>query len=350
MQMGCYNKTMTTLRAWLPVLFTLALLATPMFANAQIVPECGITDKSDPLSAVGCDLCDFGKLLQNIINFMIVGVAVPLSALLFAYAGFLYATGGSNPGRITKAHKIFKNVLIGFLIAISGWLVINTIMTVVFSKGFFTGAGWYELECVQKISRDPGAGARLIGTSISDLIEEIVPGSKAPAYQVEYNCPSGYTFRPDTGECFSGLTGATAEPVVAATPITGEVSGGMCTPNPTAFGSRANLMSCICGAESAGIVNRESGVDVMPDGRAFSYGLYQINLTANEVRCPGQSPLPCPSAFSGRNYSARVINEPLFQACVAAAKRQDCNTATAVFLLNETPNGARNWSTYSQCN
>ncbi|MBP9710876.1 MAG: hypothetical protein KBD50_01275 [Candidatus Pacebacteria bacterium] len=209
---------MKTLRAWLPVFVVLILLAAPLTVDAQSyspLVQCGVDDGGN--GPITCDLCDLGKLMQNIINFLLVGIVVPLAAVMFAYAGVLYFTGGSNPGRITRAHKIFKNVLIGFLIAISGWLVVNTIMTVVFSKSFFDGGKWFELQCVETIRNKSDGDVRLAGTNFNDLINTILPEAEAPEYVrpetpqnvVGYDsagnplvCPGGYSYNAELNACF----------------------------------------------------------------------------------------------------------------------------------------------------
>lgn len=331
----------------------LSVLYVATGAVALLVPLAAYAQGLVPCTGIECNLCDVGHLMQNVIDYTIVGLAIPLAAAMFAYAGALYFTASGNLHRVAKAHKIFKNVLTGFLIAISAWLIINTIMTVVFSKSFFNGGQWFEIQCIEKITNKPDGSGRLIGTSFADLLNEIIPVAKAPAYNVTYSCPAGYTYRPESGDCFNfnGATQDIKDPIVSAAPVTGDVSTGSCAPNPI-FGSQANLMSCICGAESSGVASQPSRTDIMrndPARRAFSYGLYQINLTVNDIRCPGQPVLNCPDAFAGTNYDARVTNEALFATCVAAARRPDCNANSALYLLTQTPNGARNWSTYGQC-
>jgi hypothetical protein len=54
--------------------------------------------------------------------------------------------------------------------------------------------------------------------------------------------------------------------------------------------------------------------DIMEDGRPFSTGLAQINLTAHEI-----DGVACYKAFQGRNYKAVVIDEVLYQKCLKMA-------------------------------
>jgi len=65
-------------------------------------------------------------MAQRIINFLLY-MSVAIAAAAFAMAGFKYVTARGNVGQIESAHKIFTNVLVGLLIALAAWLVINTV-------------------------------------------------------------------------------------------------------------------------------------------------------------------------------------------------------------------------------
>lgn len=292
---------MVDMRKVLPVLYALAgavLLLIPVAAYAQGLVPC---------DGIACNLCDVGELMQKVIDFMIVGLAIPLAALMFAYAGVLYVTAGANPTRVGKAHKIFKNVLIGFLIAISGWLIINTIMTVMFSKSFFNGGEWFQIQCIENITNDPEGGGRLIGTNFADLLNIIIPNAKAPPPPVSgsivpigtdstgspVGCPTGSTYDQRQQICIK-QDGTGIEPVAA---------GDLCPTNNTACNTsflqsvgysarQAAAMSCIAMTESSG----DSG-QVNPDGGAC--GTFQI-LPSN-WRNPNLHRSPCSTSTSCRN-------------------------------------------------
>lgn len=75
--------------------------------------------------------CGFNDILDavaKIIDFLLFWIALPLSAILFAYAGFLYVSSASSPDNRKKAKSIFFNVLVGFLIALSAWLVVDFVL------------------------------------------------------------------------------------------------------------------------------------------------------------------------------------------------------------------------------
>ncbi len=75
-----------------------------------------------------CDFNDLMRLGQTIIDFLIFKIAAPIAALMFAYAGFLYITAGGNEGQVGKAHGIFMNVAVGFVIALAAWLLVNFVV------------------------------------------------------------------------------------------------------------------------------------------------------------------------------------------------------------------------------
>jgi hypothetical protein len=166
-------------RALLFFIASIVWFAIPIIAAAQGLVPC------DGLS---CNLCDLGILMQKIINFLIA-LTIPIAAVLFAYAGVLYTTAGGSPERINRAHRIFRNVLIGFLIAISAWLVVQTLLSVVFDKDFWIGGNWNELRCISESSPYQGENKRLIGTNFGDLLDLILPdapGAPGPNFEQTY--------------------------------------------------------------------------------------------------------------------------------------------------------------------
>ncbi len=138
----------------------------PTGVSSGLVP-CGygvFTGGNESSSSTGCQACNLAQLIQNIMTFAI-GIAVPIAAALFAYAGFLYITSASSPGNIGKAKGIFKDALIGFLIAICAWLIINTLLHVIFSQGTFSSGNWFTIECT--------TGSRPVNNKITDVLSQL---------------------------------------------------------------------------------------------------------------------------------------------------------------------------------
>ncbi len=116
----------TTLLAFGLAAFVGLFLIVPMIGFAQN-PGGGGTAPGGLIPCEGKD-CDFDSLLvliKNIINFLILIIAAPISALLFMWAGFTYLTAGGDMGKVKKAHSIFMNVAVGLFIALGAWLLVN---------------------------------------------------------------------------------------------------------------------------------------------------------------------------------------------------------------------------------
>jgi len=115
------------------VLFAIIFFIAPSIALAanslpgQIVPtSCN--------EVGGCkSVCDLATVAQNVLNTGIY-VAVFLSAVLFAWAGWLYLSSVAG-GEISRAKEIFVNVAVGLVIILAGWLVVDTLMRTLVGNG-----------------------------------------------------------------------------------------------------------------------------------------------------------------------------------------------------------------------
>jgi hypothetical protein len=103
--------------------FSEASAATPTtneLASFRLVPPC-TGGKGE------CTWTDFIKLLDNFLKFSVL-IAVPIAAIVFMYAGFLYLTARGNAGQISKASQLFINVAIGFIVVMGSFLFIRYIL------------------------------------------------------------------------------------------------------------------------------------------------------------------------------------------------------------------------------
>lgn len=98
-------------------------------STGGIVPQCG---------KPGLPNCDFNMLLSlvnNLISYLLFVIATPLVALILVYVGWLYLSSGGSAENIGKAKKILGNVIIGYIIGLAAWLIINTILVAVGFNG-----------------------------------------------------------------------------------------------------------------------------------------------------------------------------------------------------------------------
>lgn len=113
-----------------------------------------------------CDKCDFVNLIAGIANGSLKVVG-PIGVFTIALSGFFYiisagkAGGESNMQGIARAKMALSASIIGMIIAVTAWLIINTILGMMGYIGFGGGktinvngivqpAPWYRIECSAK--------------------------------------------------------------------------------------------------------------------------------------------------------------------------------------------------------
>ena len=117
-----------------PFLFTIFVLSLVFFMLGVVF----VAEAKGLVPCEGPD-CNFDKLIeltQEVIDFLIVIIASPLATVLFAYAGWLYMSAGGDPGKVARGHQIFRNVLLGLVIALAAWLIVSTISSALLKKDF----------------------------------------------------------------------------------------------------------------------------------------------------------------------------------------------------------------------
>lgn len=82
-----------------------------------------------------CGFNDIVGLVNSLVSFAFY-ISVPIAALLFAYAGFLFLTAGPNAGQADRAKRIFTNVAVGFTIMLSAYLIVYTVANAIIKDGF----------------------------------------------------------------------------------------------------------------------------------------------------------------------------------------------------------------------
>ncbi len=103
-------------------------------------PNTGI-DETDP-----CNLCHLSVLLKRVIDFALVNILFPLAILMTVIGALILLTAGGDPAKVNRGKKVITTVILGLIIALAGWLIVDTII------GFLTGGGnplqnWYQIPC-----------------------------------------------------------------------------------------------------------------------------------------------------------------------------------------------------------
>ena len=126
--------------------YALALILLVIAIAPSIVLGAGIPNQIVP-KTYGCDgpggcqsVCALADLAQNILGAAIF-IAVFLAAILFSYAGFQMLVSPASSASKGKAKTLLYSVLVGFIIILAAWLVINVLMSIMVT-GSVSGMPW----------------------------------------------------------------------------------------------------------------------------------------------------------------------------------------------------------------
>lgn len=101
-----------------------------------------------PCNGPDCRPCHLLLLVKNIINFAVFQVMAPLAGLAFLIGGIMMVAAAGSEARYQKGKKVIKNALIGVIIVMASWIVVNTLITTLGgSVDGFQAVNWYEVQC-----------------------------------------------------------------------------------------------------------------------------------------------------------------------------------------------------------
>jgi len=90
-----------------------------------------------------CNFCSFVSMVNGLIEWLII-VAVTLTVLLLAFAGFRLVTSAGDAAGFEQAKKIFVSSIIGIMIMLAGWTIVDTVLKI--TAGGDLGV-WNAVEC-----------------------------------------------------------------------------------------------------------------------------------------------------------------------------------------------------------
>ena len=131
------------------IIFFFVAITLPILAQAQVIGNFdflkGIVPCGTSYAKAPCTVCHFFKLIQNIINFLLL-TSTSLITLMAIYIGFLFLFSGGNPKNITDAKSKLWLLIWGIVWVLASWLVLNTIITVFADPKVFPWP-WYQISC-----------------------------------------------------------------------------------------------------------------------------------------------------------------------------------------------------------
>lgn len=169
--------------------FSVVVIGFPHISFAQIV-QCGHGISYD------CGTCELIALGNNFIDFLIVIMTV-MAGIIFCYAGFLMVTSAGNAGQFKRGRQIFTNVVIGLVIMLVAWLIVDITMRTFLPGGRVNYGGgisglWSDIQCTENApvqDADPTQQGTTFYPDVYDnglpLDESVDPGAGAGVVLVD---------------------------------------------------------------------------------------------------------------------------------------------------------------------
>lgn len=110
-------------------------------ASAAIVPSCG------GVGQAACSYCDLLQLVKNVMDFMLY-LVFPLATIGIIIGGFNIMLAAGSSSRVQTGKKYITAAVVGILIALLAWTILDTILKVI-SPDFQVGklGPWNQLKC-----------------------------------------------------------------------------------------------------------------------------------------------------------------------------------------------------------
>lgn len=110
--------------------------------HTVITPKCivgGVFSMSDPedVNCACCGECRFSRLLGLfvMVSKWILGLSGTAALLVFVYGGFFWIISGGDSARVERGKNALTGAVIGVIIVLTSWLVINFTLEALTGKG-----------------------------------------------------------------------------------------------------------------------------------------------------------------------------------------------------------------------
>lgn len=90
-----------------------------------------------------CTFCDAIKVISNVVQ-LLFQVAIPIAVAMIVYGALRLMLSGGSPDQITKSRKVMTSAVIGLVIALSAWIIVNTLLHVLTGNLNFP---WNNITC-----------------------------------------------------------------------------------------------------------------------------------------------------------------------------------------------------------
>ena len=130
-------------------LFLSVILLSPARVSAVNIWQGATCGGSAPIGPDGgptgsCSLCDSMIVGRNIITFLFE-FSMMLGTIRIAWGGIKMMIAGGDPKNISDAKQIMLSAIIGIVIAVSAWTIVNTVLAALSPTGI--APPWSKITC-----------------------------------------------------------------------------------------------------------------------------------------------------------------------------------------------------------
>jgi hypothetical protein len=130
------------MKYFIPIIFVALILSTLAPVQAQNIWE-GTSGGGCNKAAMGCTFCDALIVAKNIIKFL-SETAFAIAVVMIVYGAIVLMTAGGSEERVTKGKGIITNAVIGLVIALAAWLIINELLQILSGNPTYP---WSDITC-----------------------------------------------------------------------------------------------------------------------------------------------------------------------------------------------------------
>jgi|GEM_PF-549734 len=110
------------------------ILFSPLLVSAAGLVPCGSAGEAM------CTTADFVTMVNGLINFLFSMLGI-IAVIALVITGFRMVTSAGNESEWGKAKQMFTNIIIGVVIILTAWLIIDTILTALTGGGLDEWSG-----------------------------------------------------------------------------------------------------------------------------------------------------------------------------------------------------------------
>ncbi|MBX2866731.1 pilin [Candidatus Kaiserbacteria bacterium] len=149
------------------------LFFVPQVVGAQGLVPCGFeTTPGNPATFVPCQACHLVQLTSNTLT-LLIQLGTVLAVLMIVVGGFYLLSSGGSEVQRSRGKRIITNVIIGLVIMLTAWLLVDTVFKLLLSDEAQKFGVWNEIQCVEGSSNSEsgeGDGWSDIGNDIQSWL------------------------------------------------------------------------------------------------------------------------------------------------------------------------------------